>query len=208
MPGSKDAFDMDFDPMGGDDFGSSKPKPKPVIKTAPSFEAFEEGMGGDDFGTPKPKAKVTNKPAPDFSSFDAGMGGDDFGSSKPKVKTETAEKPKSANSFWADAANAAPKPASKPREDLGVELSGASGVGAPSKNAFQRKTKDSVKVNTEESERSRIRKMAEDVFGDEGKDAPNIPLGYCCIEWLLGRGFRLHLYERCGSGGRCPRRLL
>jgi len=148
MPGSKNPLDVDFDPLGD-----------------------------DDFGTPKPQTKVINKPAPDFSSFDGGMGGDDFGTPKPKIKIDATEKPKSsANSFWADAANAAPKPAAKPREDLGMELSGVSGVGAPTKNAFQRKTKDSVKVNTEDSERSRIRKMAEDVFGDEGKDAPNIPL--------------------------------
>lgn len=143
--------DKDFDPMGDDDFGTrpAKPRPnlRPVTTTRPSFGSFDEGMGGDDFGSSKPKAKVA----------------------------ETEAKPKPSNSFWGAATPTAKSAtAAKPREDLGTELDGASGVGAPTLNAFKRRV--NVKGANEASERERIQRAAQEIFGEEGKDAPNIPL--------------------------------
>ncbi len=180
MP-KNDQFSADFDPMADDNFGSfAKPKPKPVGVNANSGVEVED----------KPKAKVTSA-----FDMDEPMGGDDFGAPKPKPKPKTAssglddeigfessaaaplKKPAAASSFWGAAPAPAPaKPASiEKKGDLGYDLDGISGVDAPTKNAFSRK-KDRGRVDTEASEHDRIRRMAQDVFGDEGQKAPNIPL--------------------------------
>jgi 3,8-divinyl chlorophyllide a/chlorophyllide a reductase subunit Z len=78
----------------------------------------------------------------------------------------------------------------KKKEDLGVELEGVHGVGAPTQNAFKRTKKEGGK-DTNDDLRKRIQTSAEAMFGNEGENAPNIPLdtpvsnGYWGAMWTF-----------------------
>jgi chlorophyllide a reductase subunit Z len=191
-----DPLSPDFDPMGDDDFGFTRPKPKPAVtnsKPATKISAdfdLDEPMGGSEFGTPKAKTKPK---AESFLDLDDPLEAE-IQLPKPKPKPKAASsglddeigfeagggsiKKPGTGSFWGATPSAAPAGPSKSvdkKGDLGYDMDGISGTGAPSTNAFVRK-KDRVKADTEASERDRIRRMAEEVFGEEGKKAPNIPL--------------------------------
>ncbi len=201
-----DSFDADFDPMGDDDFGASKPKNKAVTNSNPveskpkpktSFADFDEGMGGDDFGSSKSKPRssaAVAEPAAKPKIKSASSGLDDEIGFESSAAAPLKKPAASASSFWG-AAPAAPKAAApsksiEPKGDLGYDMDGVSGVGAPTKNAFVRK-KNYVKPDTEASEHERIRRMAEDVFGEEGKKAPNIPLDTAVSNGYWGAVFAL-----------------
>jgi chlorophyllide a reductase subunit Z len=78
----------------------------------------------------------------------------------------------------------------KNKEDLGMELEGVHGVGAPTQNAFKRTKKEGGKA-TNDDLRKRIQDSATAMFGDNGENAPNIPLdtpvsnGYWGAMWTF-----------------------
>lgn len=78
----------------------------------------------------------------------------------------------------------------KKKEDLGMELEGVSGVGAPPQNAFKRVKKESGKDSNDDMRR-RIKSSAIEMFGEDGEKAPNIPLdtpvsnGYWGAMWAF-----------------------
>ncbi len=181
MPNKEDPFSVDFDPMADDDFGAS-PRSKPKTATATKklanpLEDDEIGMGADF--APKSRVETPKHKDPLLETDSTAQIG--FTASKTGV-----------GDFWA-AARTTNKPGfekKKAAAELGYEAEGNIGTGAPVKNAFVRR-KDSVKVDGEASARDRMRRMAEATFGEEGKDAPNIPLdtpvsnGYWGAMWAF-----------------------
>ncbi len=167
---------MDFDPMGDDDFGgSSKPKPRPVVST------YRKPVDDEvDMETPAPVVRSRPANASPKSSALETDGNSNIGFTAAKSNT---------NDFWASARTTnKPGVEKKKAADLGYEAEDNLGVGAPTKNAFVRKN---VKLEGEATERDRIRRMAEATFGEEGKEAPNIPLdtpvsnGYWGAMWAF-----------------------
>ncbi len=183
MVDKKDPFSADFDPMDDDDFGGSpRPKPRPtntVVRKPSALDMDDEiGMGDDDFAAPKSRVETPKNKASVLETDKTSQIG--FTASKTGV-----------GDFWASARTTNKPGADKKKAaDTGFEADENSGSGAPTKNAFIRR-KDSVKVDGEASERDRIRRSAEATFGDEGKDAPNIPLdtpvsnGYWGAMWAF-----------------------
>lgn len=146
------------------------------------FSADFDPMADDDFGAPKAKPK----PKAATSGLDDEIG---FESSAAAPLKKAA----AASTFWGATPTTAPAGPAKSIEkksELGYDLDGVSGTGAPTTNAFQRK-RDQVKVDTEAGERERIRRMAEDAFGEEGKKAPNIPLDTAVSNGYWGAVFAL-----------------
>ena len=181
MPDKRDPFSADFDPMAADDFGAPPPRPtpRPITKKPlnPRGENDNIGIGGDDFGPLRSKTERLKEKDPLLETGNTDQIG--FTASKTGV-----------GDFWAQA-----RTTNKPgveKKKAAAELGETSniGSGAPLKNAFVRR-KDSVKVDAESSERDRIRRMAEATFGEEAKEAPNIPLdtpvsnGYWGAMWAF-----------------------
>ncbi|HEX2914828.1 MAG TPA: nitrogenase component 1 [Chloroflexia bacterium] len=199
---SKDPFAADFDPMADDDFGPPRAK---IIKTprliASEMLGEEEniGVGGDDFGSARPKAarKLFDPIAEEDLEDDLKVA--------PKSRIETARNKDplletgstaqigftasktGVGDFWASARSNNKPGAEKRKAESASNQEETSG---PTKNAFVRR-KDSVKLPGEASERERIRRIAEATFGEDGKDAPNIPLdtpvsnGYWGAMWAF-----------------------
>ncbi len=160
MP-KNDPLSADFDPMADEDmdFGAAK-KPAPKQKAALDDEI---GFGQEDS---LPAAKLKAKAS--FDPMEQDIGESEIGFTPAKTGV---------SNFWGKKSAPAPCPTAKvaePKKDLGYDLDGVSGTGAPTTNAFTRKK---PKVNTEESQRELIRKSASAIFGEEeGSKAPNIPL--------------------------------
>jgi len=190
MP-KNDPLSADFDPMAEEDldFGATRKKAPAATKVKATLND-EIGFGqDDDLGSVKPKPKLKTSIEHDPMEQDIGDNSIGFTPAKTGV-----------SSFWGANKPAAAPVTSKvapvaPKKELGYELDGVSGTGAPTANAFVRR-KDQVKVNTEQSQRDQIKASASKIFGEEaGQKAPNIPLDTAVSNGYWGAMFTFTCME-------------